>query len=92
MNTTKNKQPIKEISHQDIYSIVDLWERLKSWEEVLIVLEKFFEGDSRPLNKQLIVRRYYAYSQVFTLFYLDFSQSIQEMESQLVELRQRKKV
>lgn len=92
MIQTKNKQPIKEISHQDIYEVYDVWEQLQSWQEVLPVLEKFFEDTDRPVNKQQIARKYYACSQIFTVFYLDFSQSMKKMEKQLLELRSKKKV
>ncbi|CAK21801.1 hypothetical protein lwe2383 [Listeria welshimeri serovar 6b str. SLCC5334] len=32
MIQTENKQSIKEISHQDIYSLYDSWEQLQSWQ------------------------------------------------------------
>lgn len=35
MIRTENKQPVKEISHQDIYAFYDVWEQLQSWQEVL---------------------------------------------------------
>ncbi|MBL1231034.1 hypothetical protein IW492_17555 [Enterococcus sp. BWB1-3] len=92
MIQTENKQPIKEINHQDIYALYDVWEQLQSWQEVLPVLEKFFEDKNRPVNKQQIARKYYACSQVFMLFYLGFSQTMQRMEKQLLELRSKKKV
>lgn len=69
-----------------------MWEQLQSWQEVLPVLENFFKDKSRPLNKQQIARKYYACSQVFMLFYQDFSQTMQQLEKQLLELRSRKKV
>ncbi|EOL43044.1 hypothetical protein [Enterococcus phoeniculicola] len=92
MIQAENKQVIKEISHQDIYNLYDSWEQLQSWQEVLPVLEKFFEDKNRPVNKQQIARKYYACSQVFTVFYTDFSQSMKKMEKQLLELRSKKKV
>ncbi|EAD7212369.1 hypothetical protein CE681_07430 [Listeria monocytogenes] len=92
MIQTENKQPIKEISHQDIYALYDVWEQLQSWQEVLPILEKFFEDENRPINKQQIARKYYACSQVFMLFYLDFSQTMQKMEKQVLELGSKKKV
>lgn len=88
----ENKQPIKEISHQNIYALYDIWEQLQSWQEVLPVLENFFDDKNRPINKQQIARKYYACSQIFMLFYQDFSQTIQKMEKQLLELRSKKKV
>ncbi|MBO0468821.1 hypothetical protein JZO73_15060 [Enterococcus plantarum] len=92
MIQTENKQPIKEISHQDIYALYEVWEQLHSWQEVLSVLEKFFEDKDRPVNKQQIARKYYTCSQVFMLFYLDFNQTMRKMEKQLLELRNKKKV
>ncbi|EOI06923.1 hypothetical protein UAY_00265 [Enterococcus moraviensis ATCC BAA-383] len=92
MIQTENKQLIKEISHQDIYALYDVCEQLQSWQEVLSVLEKFFKDENRPVNKQQIARKYYACSQVFMLFYLDFKQTMQKMEKQLLELRSKKKV
>jgi hypothetical protein len=92
MIQTENKQPIKEITYQDIFSLYDMWEQLQSWQEVLPVLEKFFEDENRPVNKQQIARKYYACSQVFMIFYLDFSQTMQRMEKQLLELRSKKRV
>ncbi|MBO0468831.1 hypothetical protein JZO73_15110 [Enterococcus plantarum] len=83
MIQTENKQPIKEISHQDIYSLYDNWEQLQSWQEVLPVLKKFFEDENRPFNKQQMARKYYACSRVFMLFYQDFSQTMQRIESTL---------
>ncbi|EHZ6144585.1 hypothetical protein LAX75_01745 [Listeria cossartiae] len=56
------------------------------------MLKKFFEDENRPVNKQQIARKYYACSQVFTLFYGDFNQSMEQMEKQLVDLRSKKKV
>ncbi|MBP2100665.1 hypothetical protein J2Z52_003511 [Enterococcus rivorum] len=34
MILTEKNQPIKEITHQDIYNLYDLWERLQSWQEI----------------------------------------------------------
>lgn len=48
-----------------------MWEQLQSWQEVLPMLEKFFEDKDRPANKLQTARKYNACSQVFMLFYLD---------------------
>jgi hypothetical protein len=29
---TETKQPIKEISHQDIYALYDVWGQIQSWQ------------------------------------------------------------
>ena len=92
MSHTKNNQPIKEITHQDIYKLQDTWEQLQSWHEVLSMLEEFFEDETRPVNKQKLVRKYYASSKVFRVFHKDFNQTMERMEKQIVELRCRKKV
>ncbi|WP_317615673.1 hypothetical protein [Enterococcus sp. OL5] len=38
---TSNKQPVKEISYQDMYRLGDTLEQLRSWQEPLCVLENF---------------------------------------------------
>ncbi|MDF0479932.1 hypothetical protein OL233_06465 [Vagococcus sp. PNs007] len=92
MSHTKNNQAIKEITHQDIYELHDTWEQLQSWQEVLVVLGKFFEDESRPVNKQQLAKKYYASSRVFQVFYTDFNQTMERMEKQIVELRRKKKI
>ncbi|WP_409334271.1 hypothetical protein [Enterococcus casseliflavus] len=44
---TSNKQPVKEISYQDIYGLGDTLEQLRSWQEPLCVLEKFFSDKKK---------------------------------------------
>ncbi|MGX7203423.1 hypothetical protein ACWOD8_14260 [Enterococcus plantarum] len=87
MIQTENKQAVEKISHQNIYALYDVWEQLQSWQEVLSVLEKFFEDESRPINKQQLSRQYHACSRIFMMFYLDFRYSMQQMEKQLLELQ-----
>ncbi|ALS36609.1 putative HD phosphohydrolase [Enterococcus rotai] len=85
-------QPIKSISHQDIYSLHDLLEQLNSWQNALNLLNNFFSDKQRPVNKKKIASNYYACSQIFCTFHKDFSQALQEMEKQITELRQKEKV
>ncbi|WP_258319968.1 hypothetical protein [Listeria monocytogenes] len=55
-DSNKNKQPVKEISHQDIYALYDVWEQFQSWQEVLPALEKFFEEDGNDVMGKSIMR------------------------------------
>lgn len=92
--TIKNdrNQPIKSISHQDIYSLHDLLEQLNSWKSALNLLNEFFSDKQRPVNKKKIASNYYACSQIFSAFHNDFSQALQEMEQQITALRQKENV
>lgn len=92
MILTEKNQPVKEITHQDIYNLYDLWERLQSWQEILTVVDTYFSDKTTPVNKQQIVRKYYACSKVFNLFYQDYHQSMSKIEELLEDLRNRKKV
>ncbi|MFP8918233.1 hypothetical protein ACLI5Y_15635 [Enterococcus innesii] len=89
---TSNKQPVKEISYQDMYRLGDTLEQLRSWQEPLCVLEKFFSDKKRPANKQKIIRDYHAYSLLFNVFLTDFGSSLEKMERQIGELKTRRKV
>lgn len=88
---TRNKQPIKEISYQDIHEISDLFERLSSWDQPLKILDDFFSEKSNPVNKKKIVKEYHACSQLFHVFHFEFGNSIQRIEGQIEELKKRKK-
>lgn len=92
--TIKNdrNQPIKSISHQDIYSLHDLLEQLNSWKSALNLLNEFFSDEQRPVNKKKIASNYYACSQIFCAFHNDFTQTIPKMENQLEELRRKEKI
>lgn len=99
MNYTKTlklknekNQPIKNISHQDIYSLYDLLEQLNSWQGALTLLNDFFSDKQRPVNKKKIASDYYSCSQIFSAFHHDFSQLLPKIESQIKELRQKEKV
>ncbi|OQO83430.1 hypothetical protein BH739_16195 [Enterococcus casseliflavus] len=89
---TSNKQPVKEISYQDMYRLGDTLEQLRSWQEPLCVLEKFFSDKKRPANKQKIFRDYHACSLLFNVFLTDFGSSLEKMERQIGELKTRRKV
>jgi len=89
---TSNKQPVKEISYQDMYRLGDTLEQIRSWQEPLCVLEKFFSDKKRPANKQKIIRDYHACSLLFNVFLTDFGSSLEKMEHQIGELKTRRKV
>jgi len=89
---TSNKQPVKEISYQDMYRLGDTLEQLRSWQEPLCVLEKFFSDQKRPTNKQKIIRVYHVCSLLFNVFLTDFGSSLEKMEHQIGELKTRTKV
>ncbi|MGL4695740.1 hypothetical protein [Enterococcus larvae] len=91
-NLTINKQSIKKISHQDIYALYDLLEQLTSWNEPLQLLECYFNESERPLNKQKVVKKYYAYSKLFNAFYSDFQELAGKMKMQVIDLRQKEKL
>ncbi|MFW8576982.1 hypothetical protein ACOJBY_09200 [Enterococcus entomosocium] len=88
---TSNKQPVKEISYQDIYGLGDTLEQLKSWQEPLGVLEKFFSDKKRPVNKQKIIRDYHACSLLFHVFLTDLCSSLEKLELQIGDLKTRSK-
>ncbi|MGM0200692.1 hypothetical protein [Enterococcus sp. AZ149] len=89
---TSNKQPVKEISYQDMYRLGDTLEQLKSWQEPLGVLEKFFSDKKRPVNKQKIIRDYHACSLLFHVFLTDLGSSLEKLELQIDDLKTRRKV
>ncbi|EOL49409.1 hypothetical protein [Enterococcus caccae] len=89
---TENNQPIKKLSHQDIYELYDMLEQLKSWQEPLNLLGRFFGDMNRPVDKRKIAKEYYSCSQIFNIFNLEFAFSMQRMETQINELRRREKV
>ncbi|MGC6768816.1 hypothetical protein [Enterococcus sp. LJL51] len=49
---TKNNQPIKEITQQDIHELKDYLEQLASWKEPLKQIHNFFDNQAIPLNKK----------------------------------------
>ena len=69
---TKNSQPIKAITHHDIYILKDNLEQLQSWNQTLTMLRNFFDNNGVPLNKKKIMKEFYASSQIFNAFYASF--------------------
>lgn len=91
-SNAKKKLPIKEINYQDIYHLVELLEQLDSWQEPLLLLEKYFSDENRPLNKQKLVKQYYAQSKIFQAFLTDFQRVMPEIEKSMFSLSKRKKL
>jgi N-acetylneuraminic acid mutarotase len=90
--TTKNKQPIKEISYQDVYLLSDTFNQIQSWKETLSVLNNFFGNRVIPLNKKKIIKEFHANSYIFNVFYEDFLIRTDTLERQIEELKTRPKV
>ncbi|ELZ4686805.1 hypothetical protein UL357_002606 [Enterococcus faecalis] len=90
--TTNNKQPIKQVSYQDMYAMKDTLEQLESWTDILMVVDKHFANRKLPLDKKEIARDYYSLSQIFGLFMDDFSTCINRLETQLDQLMKKEKV
>lgn len=90
---TKNNQPIKSIIYQDIYATKETLEKLQSWGSTLEILATFFADQrNKPLNKKDIIQQYHAASQLFSIFFDDFTKQTSLLESQLETLGARKKV
>ncbi|MFD1902116.1 hypothetical protein [Enterococcus termitis] len=89
---SENNQPIKKLSHQDIFELYDMLEQLKSWQEPLNLLGRFFSDKKRPVDKRKIAKEYYSCSQIFNVFNIEFALLMQRMETQINELRSREKV
>lgn len=90
---TKKSQPIKTITHQDIYATKETLEKLQSWKSALEVLNTFFDYHCKePLNKKEIIQQYHANSRIFSIFFEDFINRTSILEKQLEDLRTREKV
>ena len=90
--TTNNKQPIKQVSYQDVYAMKDTLEQLESWTDILMFVDKHFANRKLPLDKKKIARDYYSLSQIFGAFMDDFSICIDRLETQLDQLMKKEKV
>lgn len=89
---TKNKQPIKEISYQDILILKDTFDKIYSWKESLAMLNNFFSNrEIIPINKKKIMKEFHANSYIFNAFYQDFIDSTATLEKQIDELKNRPK-
>lgn len=92
MKNKLSNQPIKSICQQDIQSLQETFDQLISWQEPLNLMNTFFSDESRPVNKQQVAKKYYAYSKVSNAFHSDFEQLIIKMNQQLTELKIREKL
>lgn len=88
----KDKQAVKKITHQGIYSLYDLVEQLNSWKEPLKLLENFFGDKKRPVNKQLLAKKYYAQAKIFNAFFADFHELTNKIDDQIAILRSSEKL
>ena len=89
---TKNNQPIKEITQQDIHELKDYLEQLASWQEPLKQMHTFFDNQAIPLNKKKIMREFHAQSRVFNTFYQNFVLSMDTLKLKVDKLEEKKKV
>lgn len=89
---TKTKQPVKSIAHQDIAKLKDTLEKLQSWLDTIAILNDFFDQTDGNVNKKQIIRKYHAYSKIFSIFQTDFIKQTQSLEKQIDTLRNRPKV
>lgn len=90
--TTKNNQPIKEITYHDMYLLNDTFNQIQSWKEALSVLNKFFGNRAIPINKKKIIKEFHASSYIFDVLYEDFLIRTDTLEKQIEELKTRPKV
>lgn len=89
---TKNNQPIKEITKQDLLVLNNHLEQLASWLESLWLLKDFFNDQGVPLNKKKIMREFHAQSKIFNVFYENFLLSVDTIEAKLEKLMEKEKV
>lgn len=89
---TKNNQPIKAITHHDIYSLKDKLEQVQSWKEPLTLMKNFFDNNGVPLNKKKITKEFYANSQIFNVFYNSFIEDTETLSKRIDQLLERDKV
>ncbi|EHD3774267.1 hypothetical protein ACWH4J_00870 [Enterococcus faecalis] len=89
---TKNNQPIKEITQQDIHELRDYLEQLASWQEPLKQIHTFFDNQEIPLNKKKIIREFHAQAKVFDVFYENFILSMGTLEEKVTNLEGKEKM
>lgn len=89
---TKNQQPIKAISYQDLYLIKETLEQLQSWTLVLELLNKFFDNRLLPLDKKKIIKEFHSLSRIYGIFIDDFSSCTNELENQINKLLIKEKI
>ena len=88
---TKNNQPIKEITQQDIHKLKNCLEQLASWQEPLKQMHNFFDNRAIPSNKKKIIREFHAQARVFKMFYMNFILSTDALEEKVTDLEGKEK-
>lgn len=89
---TKNNQPIKAISYQELYLMKDTLEQLQSWTAVLELLDEFFANKQIPLDKKKIIKEFHSLSLIYGKFMDDFSICTDDLENQVEKLMAKEKV
>lgn len=89
---TQNKQPVKQVSYQDIHCLNDTLDQIHSWTEALSMINNFFDNNHVPLNKKKITKDFHANACIFAAFYEDFLHQTTILEKQLTDLKARSKV
>lgn len=89
---TKNNQPIKEITKQDISDLKDHFEQLLSWRESLHSVKEFFGNQEIPLNEKKIMREFHSQSRIFNVFYENFALSVDTLEMKIERLMEKETV
>ncbi|MGX7265584.1 hypothetical protein [Enterococcus crotali] len=83
---------IKAVPYQEIIDLRDTVERLQSWQEPLVVLEKYFTNPNTPINKKQVVKDYYACSKLFSIFIEDYQHLLKTAHSDLLKLITQEKI
>lgn len=83
---------IKAVPYQEIIDLRDTVERLQSWQEALVVLEKYFTNPNTPINKKQVVKDYYACSQLFQLFKNNYDSLTEQAAKQVLTMDKLKKI
>ncbi|WP_461732459.1 hypothetical protein [Enterococcus sp. LJL128] len=89
---TKNNQPIKEISQQDIYTMQEILEHFQSWKTMLELMKNFFANESTPINKKKIIKEFHAHSKIFDTFYESYLKDTNKLEIHVENMRNKVKV
>ncbi|MDZ5757107.1 hypothetical protein RAK27_00375 [Carnobacterium maltaromaticum] len=89
---TKNKQPIKAISYQDLYLMKETLKQLQSWTAILELLDEFFANKQLPLDKKKIIKEFHSLSRIYGMFMDDFSIHTDNLENQLEKLIMKEKI
>lgn len=89
---TKNNQPLKTITYQDIYTLKESLEQFQSWVDGLNLIKAFFANENEPVNKKKIIREFYAVSEIFDTFHASFLCNLNVLEKRVERLSEKEKV